>query len=283
MRPGTKIDAVMALALWLSACGSAAPDGPADPRDPAPPAASGHEEVARGDGVAGGHDEGGQALPDGAADFLTGGRIRGTVVDGADISPLVGFSVVEHGVQTPAPPIVTGADGVFLVELRDEATPALRVTREGWVPTVMLTSAEGRLYFGGEFKIEMFRSADEAAIDMEELGHARAPGTGQVLVNFQPLGSGGGARAVLQAPGVQAHRYDAADKLVPGDRLGEDPFAGEIVYPEVPPGTWPVVVTSPAGLDCRGPDVVPAEAGTYTRAYVYCRPPADWEAPPPKR
>jgi hypothetical protein len=259
----------MAAALAMAACGRGAEPVAA----PAPTAAQ--IPPLPGDPHAG-HDGPDGDLPDGAEAFVTGPRIRGTVVDGADVSPLGGFTVVEHGVPSPAPPQLTAADGVFLVDLRNSEGPALSVRADGWVPTIMLTSNEGRLYFQGEYKIEMFRVADEEAATLEELGRPRAASLGRVVINFQPLGSAGGVRAELKAPGVKGYHYDADDALVAGAGFGEDPFAGEVVFPEVPPGRWPIVVTEPEGLDCRGPSEVPSEAGTYTRAYFYCRPRADW-------
>jgi hypothetical protein len=227
-----------------------------------------------------GHGDPLLGIPDGAEEFVTGPRLRGTIVNGEDISPLAGFTVVEHGVSNAAPPVVTARDGVFLVQLRDEATPAFKVTRDGWVPTIMLTSDQGRLYFKGEYKIEMFERADEDAAHLADMGTPRDWSLARVLINFQPMGFAGKVRAELGAPGVQAHHYDAEDKLLPGDTLEEDPLTGEIVYAEVPPGEWPVTVTTPAGLDCRGPATVPAEAGTYTRAYFFCRSVEDWKADP---
>ncbi len=227
-----------------------------------------------------GHGDPLLGIPDGAEEFVTGPRMRGTVVNGADVRPLEGFTLIEHGVPSPAPAQVTGEDGVFLVELTDEATPAFGVTREGWVPTIMLTTDQGRLYFKGEFKIEMFERADEEAAYLEETGAARDWSQGRVVLNFQPMGSAAHVKGALQAPGVKPFRYDAEDNLLPGDTFGDDPLIGEIVFPDVPPGEWPVVITEPEGLDCRGPETAPVEAGTYTRVYYFCRPDTLWESDP---
>ncbi len=227
-----------------------------------------------------GHGDPLLGIPDGAEEFVTGPRMRGTVVNGADVRPLGGFTLIEHGVHAPNPAQVTGEDGVFLVDLTDEATPAFAVTREGWVPTIMLTSDQGRLYFKGEFKIEMFERADEEDAYLEETGATRDWSQGRVVLNFQPLGSATRVRGELQAPGVIAFRYNADDTLLAGDTFDEDPLIGEIVYPDVPPGEWPVVITAPDGLDCRGPTTVPVEAGTYTRVYFFCRSDALWKSDP---
>jgi len=267
---GTKATVGIAVGLALVGCGGSGGSLSAPSTEPSATAPA--PQIGHGDPLLG--------IPEGAEDYVTGPRMRGTVVAGADLRPLGGFSVVEHGVTAPNPPIVTAQDGVFLVDLTDEASPAFAVERDGWVRTIMLTSDQGRLYFKGEYKIEVFEVGDEDAASLEESGRPRDEATGRVVVNFQPLGSAGSVRVDLQAPGVEGFRYDGDDRLVPGATFDEDPLAGEVVYPDVAPGVWPVVVTAPPGMDCRGPSALPSEAGTYTRAYFFCRSTEEWTRDP---
>lgn len=282
MARGTKAALGIAGALLVATgCADPAPLPPPAPLPSVPVApASESESEPESEPATLGHGDPLLGIPDGAEEFVTGPRMRGTVVNGADVRPLEGFTLIEHGVAAPAPAQVTGEDGVFVVDLTDEATPAFHVTRHGWVPTIMLTSDQGRLYFKGEFKIEMFERADEEAAYLSETGEARDWSRARVVLNFQPLGSASRVRGELQAPGATAFQYDADDQPVAGGTFGDDPGIGEIVFPDVPPGEWPVLVTAPPGMDCRGPTTVPAEAGTYTRVYFFCRSDELWASDP---
>ena len=224
-----------------------------------------------------GHDDPKGGIPDDADRFVTGPVLRGTVVRGADVRPLEGFSVREWGGEE-ATVQVTGEDGVFAVELTDQASPAVHVRRSGWVETVMLCSEASRLYFRGEYKIEMFEAEEEAGIAVEEFGQPHDRTKGRVVFNFQPLGSGGGVQVELHAPGAKGWIYDEQDRPRAGTLLPDPPGPGEVVWTDVPPGTWPVTVRSEAPKVCVGPAEVPALADGYTRAYYFCQTEQDHEA-----
>ncbi len=261
---------VLLLALALPACSGPDADDPTPaPTVPGTGGQAGHPPP--------GHDDPSGGIPADADRFITGPILRGTVVRGADVRPLEGFTVREWGREGAAEQ-VTGEDGVFSVELSDEATPAVHVRKDGWVETVMLCTEDSRLYFRGEFKIEVFDTEDEAGISLEEFGQPADPTRGQVVFNFQPLGSGGGAEVELHAPGARGWFYDEEDRPQAGTRLPDPPGAGEVVFTGVPAGSWPATVRSPDPKRCLGPAEVPVIAGGYTRAYYFCQTEQEHEA-----
>ena len=206
-------------------------------------------------------------FPADAAQFKSGPVLRGTIRHGEGLLPMDGATVSEVG-STGS--VKTGPDGVFKLNLKNEETPAILVHRDGFVDAIQVVSAKSRLYFDGEFKIEVFSRADEDAAETEDFGTGWNPKAGRVVFNFQPLGYPGGVKAVLDAPGAEAWVYDNQDKASRGDTIPADPGPGEIVFRNVEPGTWPVSVTVPAGQTCSGPSQVPVVADTNTRVYFFC-------------
>ena len=207
------------------------------------------------------------SFPADAAAYKTGPVLRGTIRFGEGLLPMPGARVRElSGSET----LTTGEDGVFTLQLTDEANPAVLVQKEGHVDALQIASAQSRLYFDGEFKIEVFSRADEEQAEREDFGEEWDRSTGRLLLNFQPLGYPAGVRAVLKAPTAEAWVYDANDRATRGSTIGAEPGPGEIVFRKVPPGTWPVEVTAPPGMTCSGPDRLPARADTNTRAYFFC-------------
>ncbi len=207
------------------------------------------------------------SFPEDAALYKTGPVLRGTIRHGEGLLPMEGARVRE---LTGSQWATTGADGVFELTLKNEATPTILVQREGHIDAIQIASAMSRLYFDGEFKIEVFSRADEEEAEREDFGDGWDPTAGRILLNFQPLGYPPGVRAVLDAPGAQSWVYGEDDAVTRGDTIPAKPGPGEIVFRKVPPGTWPVTITAPKGMTCSGPDRLPAVADTNTRAYYFC-------------
>jgi hypothetical protein len=206
--------------------------------------------------------------PKGSSEFVSGPKIKGTAVYGEGLAPLPGATVVEWDVPG-AKPVVTGDDGVFVIELTHVERPALKVTKPGYLDTIQIATAESRLYFDGEFKIELFELADEQAVHEEDFGVPWDAGTARVVLNFQPLGSPYGVTGTIAAG--RPWTYDDDDRPHPGTTIPDYPGIGEIVWTEVPPGTYDVTVTPRDGIRCPGPSPVPALPQTSTRAYFFCR------------
>ena len=217
-------------------------------------------------------------FPPDAADYLTGPKLRGTLRSGETGQVLAGCTVNEH--HEGAASVKTGADGVFLLTLMDEERPAVLARCDGHVPTLQVVDAQSRLYFDGEFKVEMFERADEDAAFLEDFGVARDPAEAMVMLNFQPQGVPSNVAAALDPPGGQGWVYGVEDKPTKGHELGSKPGMGEIVFPGLAPGDRAVQVTAPAPLECGGPATVPALADTITRAYYFCARPGETPAPP---
>lgn len=200
---------------------------------------------------------------------MLGPTLKGRVVNGNGLTPIQGARVSEVG--TDAPSTTSDADGWFKLELRDEAVVSVLVQLDGFVDTIQISTEASRPYFEGEYWIELFDQADRQAAG-RDYGAPLAAENGDLVLNFQPYGSAVGVRGALDAPGVQAWVYDADDNPAPGDTFGEDPFAGEIRYWNVPAGRPAVTIEAPPGLACPGPATVPVIAGTSTRSYYFCQP-----------
>lgn len=214
------------------------------------------------------------ALPADAADFLIGPALRGTLRDGETGEPIGDCTVSEHGADGAS--VRTGADGVFLLSLKDERRPAVLAVCDGYVPTLQVADDQSRLYFDGEFKIEMFERAEEEAASMADFGRPWDPSKAVVWLNFQPQGLPVGVSGVLDAKGSPSWVYGIGDKPAKGTTFGSEPGVGEIVYPGVTPAaSYGVTVTAEAPLECFGPDAIPALADTATRAYYFCTRPGE--------
>jgi hypothetical protein len=167
------------------------------------------------------------------------------------------------------------SDGWWKLNLRNERVVTVLVTHPGFIDTIQIATDQSRLYFRGEYWIELFppggeNFADETRPDEEP--------SGDVVLNFQPYGSARGVRAAVAIPGGEPWIFDAEDEPVRSDTFGPDPFVGEVAYEAVEPGRFGVTVTSPPGLECAGPSEIPVRKDTSTRSYYFCeatKPPAE--------
>ncbi len=105
----------------------------------APPGSGGGPGAGGPGGGEQGKDPG---FPPDAHEYLTGPTLRGTVREGDELAPMKGFTVSEYGVDAPQ---ITGEDGIFKVDLANEALPAIHVRGDGHVPTIQITSDKSRL------------------------------------------------------------------------------------------------------------------------------------------
>ena len=272
---------LLLVALLLTGCRGAdappdAPGSPGTPNEQGPGEPPGDEvpdgELAAPPGVAG------SPPPADADQYTLGPILRGKAVYDEDLKPLAGARVMEYGVDG-AEPFVTKEDGRFELRLTHEGTPAVLVTKDGYIPSLQIATEESRPYFGGEFKIEMFDAAEERAIDTEEYGTPQDLSLGRVVLNFQPYGSSAGVKGEVLLEGAQGYYYDENDKPIRGELLpSPDPFAGEIVFRNLPPGEADVRITEPAGTLCKGPRHIPVPAGVSMRVYYFCQSPEDTAA-----
>ncbi|MCO4770817.1 MAG: hypothetical protein KDA24_12365 [Deltaproteobacteria bacterium] len=213
-----------------------------------------------------------QPPPADAPQYTLGAVLRGKAVYGDGLAPLAGARVQEYGGR--GQPVLTGPDGRFELRLTNEATPAVLVTKEEYVPSLQIATESSRPYFGGDFKVEVFEAAAERRIDTEEYGTPQDPALGRVVLNFQPYGSSAGVRGLVQLEGATGFHYGADDLPIAGDRLpSPDPFAGEIVFRNLPVGEADVLIESPAGTVCEGPRQIPVPAGVSMRVYYFCQSP----------
>lgn len=265
---------LISAAFLLYGCASrdeapGAPGGPGGPPpkgdsyDAPPPPADAPEGASK---LLGGGDNDPGFPPD-AHEFVTGNILRGTVRKGEGLAPMKGFEVSEYGDKAPQ---TTGDDGVFKLELTNQKLPAIHVVGEGHVPTIQISSDKSRLYFDGEYKIEVFELEDEKEVLQSDFGVAWSDVRGQLVVNLQPMGSPKGVTVSIDPKG-ESWIYGPDDTPKKGSTLPKDDSgAGEVVYPSLEPGSYAITVTAPKELDCSGPAEVPVVAGTYTRAYFFC-------------
>lgn len=205
-----------------------------------------------------------------SADYLLGPVLKGRAVAGNGLTALAGVAVTELGVEEPQT-VTSDADGWWKLTLRNEEVVTVLVTHPGFMDTIQIATAASRPYFEGEYWIELF-----PALDPRDAGAPpewnQEPAHGGVILNFQPYGSAAGVTARLDAPApATAWVFDAADRMTAGNSFGVDPFAGEVEYRNVAPGSYPVTIEPPAGIACPGPATVPVIAGTSTRAYYFCQ------------
>jgi len=201
---------------------------------------------------------------------VLGKTLKGRIVNGDGLTPIAGATVTEVGADGAG--VTSDSDGWWKLELENEAVVAVLVQYPGFVDTIQISTEASRPYFEGEYWIELFDEADREEAG-RDYGAPLADDRGEVVLNFQPYGSAGGVRGALDAAGAPAWLYDANDKPVQGDTFGDDPFAGEIRFWNVPTGQPAVTIEAPAGLACPGPAAVPVLAGTSTRSYYFCQPP----------
>lgn len=260
----------LAGALLLLGCGSREGGGAGASVSGGPPPGDGYDaprSAPEGTSKLLGGGDNDPGFPPDAHEYLDGPALRGTVRNGEGLAPMKGFTVGEYEAGGD---MSTGADGVFLVTLKNEALPAIHVRGEGFVPTIQISSEQSRLYFDGEYKIEVFGVEDEKAVLKEDFGVTWSDGMGQLVVNLQPMGSPKGVAVVLE-PTAPSWIYGPGDVPETGNKLpSDDSGAGEVVYPSLKPGSYAIEVTVPEGLTCSGPAAAPVVAGTYTRAYFFC-------------
>ncbi len=216
----------------------------------APPAGDGYDapvpppEAPEGASKLLGGGDNDPGFPPDAHEYLTGPALRGTVRNGEGLAPMKGFTVGEYETGKD---LTTGKDGVFLVDLANEGLPAIHVRGDGFVPTIQISSDKSRLYFDGEYKIEVFSVADEKTVLKEDFGVDWSDKRGQLVVNLQPMGSPKGVKVAIE-PSAESWIYGKDDAVKKGDTLPKnDSYAGEVVYPSLDPGSYAITVSTPKG------------------------------------